>query len=918
MSTRARFRVPTIQNGDQQALDYVKKHFTDTAARRSVMLRMAWNGWMDLGNHWIEPDRTIRAGSETFRFVDVYRNSNKRLPRPVDNMIGEGVKNLVDRVTRKQYEPSPRPDTRTPELEASARLQHDLLLWDLDQAEWRQEIDRSVTGDIVTYGPGFGHSLWDETYEDMMATSATEAQKCVGCGSTFAQPVYEENSLRAWVRGGGDEERLMSRIEQTEGGYKLGACPQCETSEVGKLEPYSPSQEQADAMEPDFFGMPLGQKVPKGEAIWEVPSPFEMYLENGGFIDPKRCKIWGQATVRSMEWIDAHVPPDKREGIAPEDPAELMKHHPTLGHQWFGRSGKAIDENIYANDARVFELTVEPIDSGGEGPEDGLRWGRFIRVICDRVVKNEPLMREVPGSDDGQGKPVRIPVSKYFIGGAKTVRGQCWYRTPVDDARPLNIILNRYLAIQEDIIERGVPLVAIPEGIEWAAKGDQATGAFRMHEYNAAAADGAGGWKPKDALVNPNQGQSNQLQPTIDDIRERIRQQLGPMLVESGDSAGADSALQLQHQAEQARQKLNQIDAARVHIEEGMFQHHADLIWAFRREGGEYEVQNAAGDYEKKSYERNQILEQIKVKLEAKGTTDESLLQTEKAVQAYDRGFYGQPGTQSQETIDDLLELMSLPKLNDAQSIQVKKAKQAWSDFVRESSIPYVDVTIQDTWIWYQVLGKQWQGDEGSKVQEEVGWDQVLRKIAGWERKLAQAEAIDMQQRDLYEGYPTEKWPRIQAEFNAKAGAAAQAAQGMTAVTGQSAPPAPVAPQPPASGQFLPESMCDRLLMLWRGMLGVPDPATVAAPIQNKLDAAQYSLVPEEQAAAEGWQNVKSLDPVLRMYAVIQECRLDSMKKQGVPAAPGGSSTPAGGIPTPGSPVQPAPGVPQATTGVAA
>lgn len=924
MSDNTRRGIPIFDHGEQATLDYVKDHFDENRnqARKSPLARIAWNRQMALGNHWTEPACLTKPGAGTYHFNNVWRNGDKNLVRVTDNMIGEGIKNLTDRITRKQYEPMTRANTREPELEAAAKLRRDILLHDMRRTKWKSEIDRTLVNGIITDGPGFGRVFWDETYAQMMTVSSTEAQKCNGCGSTLSAPSLSIKDMANWgTKPGSSIETLMSRGEQqSDGGLTLGACPKCETAEVGKLAPYNPTPEEAEGGQ-DFFGRPLGSKVFKGEPIWEVPTPDQIYPENGGFINPRECKVMGQATIRPMSWVEARVEPDVFRKIQPEDAHELMKHHPTLGHQWFGNGRKASDENTFNNHVRVYEISVQPMDTGGEGPNDGLRWGRFIRVIQGKLCKNEPLMREVPGTDDGEGKPKRVAISQYYVSGAIPVSGQMWYRTPVDDARMLNIRLNRLLSMQDDIAARGIPIVATPEGIEWEAVRDEGGGAYRRYTYNANAVQD---WDPRKSIVYPNNGAASELQPQIDDTRERIQQQLGPMPIEAGEAGGADSAIQAQLQAEQAAQKLNQIDEARVHIEEGMLQGYADMIWAFRREGGEYELENEAGEFEKASYDRNMLLGEAKIELEAKGTTDESLLQAEKSKQAQESGLYGDPTQWDQETIDDLLELRGLPKLNNVQSIQLTTAKAAWSEFIRDKKVPYIDTTIQDTWIWYQVLGKFWQGDKAKELQREIGWDEILRKLAGWERRLLVSEAQDEAARAVYEGHPPEMWGQIENEFNAKAQGVADAGAKVAGATGAPAPPPQMAPKPPANGQFLPEALCDRILMLWRAMLGTPAGTNeIGQPLPPAPLPDLYNMDPAQKKAlemedAEGFKAAETTDAALRMYAVIQECRLDAAKKgMGIPAAPGGSATPSGGVPTPGAPVSPAAGVPQQMAGAA-
>ena len=47
---------------------------------------------------------------------------------PVDNIVGAGIRNIVGRVLRKEYEAVPRADQRRPDLEAAARPPRTLIL----------------------------------------------------------------------------------------------------------------------------------------------------------------------------------------------------------------------------------------------------------------------------------------------------------------------------------------------------------------------------------------------------------------------------------------------------------------------------------------------------------------------------------------------------------------------------------------------------------------------------------------------------------------------------------------------------------------------------------------------------------------------------------------------------------------------
>ncbi len=910
--------IPTIKDGDRDALAYLGRFFDDKSpGRRRIMSRLTRNHWMKVGRHWIKISGEAATSNGGHRWVDMF-GKNERTP-PVDNHIGAGIRNLVGRLLKKEYEPSPRPDDRKPELEAAARLYRDILLWDVEDQKFKTRVDEPIVDDLVTMGTAIGCSMLDEPNTHMHPVASTDAQKCVGCGAIFASKSWGMEDVggigndRLQEIGGLD--RLTQRSDEGEGGkYSLGVCPMCD--EGSQLSPYPPSEKEA-LEGADAWGRPLGGQEPNCQALWDCVPFYEYYPENGGLVDTADCKAHGRESIRSLEWIEARIPAEKMNLITRVEPSKLLEKNPILGDPWLGMGKTAAEANVYGNHAIVRDLVIEPIPHGGDGPEDGLRWGRRIMAIGEEIVINEPLEREVP-----HAKGERVPIIQFAAGVAERVRGEFWGKTPVDDAVGLNIRLNRLDWMMEQMRERGISALMLPQGVDLINRKPGNTGLLNTYYYiNNSDNEN---WTPKDAVLFGQPLTGNVYMTEREAVVASIRENLGPAIVDQGGSDGANSAKQLIAQAEQAAQKLNRMDAAHASIVTALYRHHGDIIWAFRREDGEYERKNEAGSFEKQSYRGTEILRQTKIDLQAKGTLDRSLLQAEQAEKAYDKGWYGAPGTQDQDTIDDLLELTNLPKLNNAQSIQVKRAKQAWSDFVREREVPYLDVTIQDTWIWYQVLGKLWQGDEAVKIQKGANWDATLKKLAGWERQLTRAELTDLQARPMYEGHPPAAWPGMYAEaqrLDQARSAAALAVPGAVAT-----PPAPI-PPPPPDGKFLPEDRAERILQLWRGMLreaaaaeamqaqavGMAAPAPVSAP---SLAPVQTMVPPDVMSDSDPKKPLimaaEDTEALLQFYAVVQECRLDAREKgNGMPqpAAPGGSRTPDGNVPGRGQGVIPAAGV---------
>src|SRR2546425_5949543 len=73
--------------------------------------------------------------------------------------------------------------------------------------------------------------------------------------------------------------------------------------------------------------------------------------------------------------------------------------------------------------------------------------------------------------------------------------------------------------------------------------------------------------------------------------------------------------------------------------------------------------------------------------------------------------------------------------INEDTNNQVDHAERVWVDFVDKKLIRVQDM-IDDPGIHYLVLGTHLRTEEGEKLAEEAGWEDVQRKIAGWEDEL--------------------------------------------------------------------------------------------------------------------------------------------------------------------------------------
>lgn len=878
--------IPFKADGPEKTRDFLLRHFDDehNKFRANVMTRYARSLWFKYGRQWIRPEEK-KATASGYTFSDLSRKSPTPYPMPVDNHIGPGVRNLVARLGRQELEPSVPPESSSdPQLTAAARVGRDWLLYDMRQENF-DDLREQLAEWLCSVGHAIGRSAWEDSDETMPASSP-DAMKCGTCGTMLASPTIETTALQQATMpkpvGGGMELFHLdaAEVDRQAKTTKLTRCPTCaEPVEMGK---YLPSIDEAKGGK-DFFGRPLGSEQKKGKAKWGVISPFEYYPQFGGLgVDPDTCRVHGWAHVESLDWIRANIP--DCEDVKKEEQEKLLKRHPLLVNSAFADKSGIAHTDVYACHAVVYELVVDAQDVGGETAEDGLRLGRYIVMVGDKIRVDEPLMFQDP-----KGK--LVPKVKYAADRDEIVPKQYWGRSRVEDAIPLQIRLNMRDAIDDDLTQRGIPWIAIPEGCGINRHSNQTGVLNEVETY--------GEWSVKDNVIHSTPLNGNVFQPSREAIIQSIQRILGPTPVEIGDSGGARSGDQLRIQAEEAAQKVGPLERGLKRIYEALWSHRLDLRWTFQRFSSDYLKESAHSTYEKAAATGQDLRGQVKVKVEAKGSFDRSVIQVQGTKEAYDAGLYGAKEVVAQTPAlrNQLLEQMQLPKLDDDVSIQIQRAEQAWQAFLSDGEIPVLDVTVLDTWLWYQVLGKRWLGDEAVEKQRAAGWSEVLKKLTGWERRWKAQRAQALQLYEVYGGHPPEAWEGIYAEWFSHYTKDQEAAQ-VTGIPGA----VPMPPEYPQSGQLPPESIYDQLLALWHEMLG-GNPAAITIP---------EGVAPVTAIADPAVQQAAKAEPLLQFYAVIQQCRLEEMEKRQkesmgamAPAAPGGARTVDGGAPVPGEAVIP-------------
>jgi hypothetical protein len=907
-------RHPHREGGAAAALAFAKEFCDDTNRfRRWNLVRIARNHLFYAGIHDISVKSALETTSNGYTFRRVKRKGGRALV--VDNCIAEGVDNEVSRLLKKKYEPLVHPTKLLPDLQAAADQGGDVLKYDLERVQKWPMVRHTATYDCVVGGTSVERGWLDEAPLEPVRLPHPDAVACVGCKAQFARrrvsmrdtdfatqtglPHPTEPDQRVPFRGSDTLKLAEDLAPGAAPEYDMQVCPSCE----GELVEQGASGDELESGT-DMFGRELGHDLPRHVPRLQAVSIFEMYFENGGLgVEPSTARVFGRRSIEDLDWLASRYP----EAAARFKKAELAEANRI--NPWTNQTGIQGASTQFKHHAIMTEIVALPLPG-----LDGLEMGRHIVIIGDEVVKNEDLM--VPMECEGHDEPILVPRVTYQVARCKRKAGQMYGATPVDTAVPLNYAMDKVLTMIEDINERGKPFLAMPEGAELIYD-EEAEGSFNEVRYRSTAP----GFTPKDMIVNGQPINGNVFLPLVDRYRARIRESLGPGPAEGGENpVNTVTVGQLQINVEQSNQKRGDAEESLAKAHEATWRDHLARIWAFTQGASTYEVDDGTGAFAKKSFRATDLAGQVDVRIDAQAAQDDSLFQALTVENAVSKGWIDI--TNDQDAHDSAMTIMRVPKLNQQRSVQITRSNQAWAEFERsmllpeeeEGSplmplIPVVDETLHDPWVRYQVLGKWWESDQGFNLQQKTGWLAVLPALAGWEKKLLEAERIDDAQRSIYENKPPDQWAVIYqqaSEFRAKAqaiqekvNAAAEAASQMPPPP----PPMPEIPEPPNTGVFLPAAKQARVTMVMKSMVQALT-QTPAPPDGHDQDAHAEAMAQHEALTGP-------VLAMLDMYATIQTYRLlDRDKKMAAAMVPGAPPSPTpGGDNAPGTPAVPAMGV---------
>lgn len=705
---------PTLDATSEEILAYRDRHFNmESFYRCRIMERASQNIHYVLGRQWIELDTSLIAdGSRGYVFRDLPHDEANPIPRPVTNMIAPAVEAEVASLGKRELTAKVVPTSSDPRIESAARLANEILEDRLHQLNW-PAVREELAYDFIVTGLAILKSYWDRSWSDYEVVGSEFSQACPQCNIKLATNKIP-SELAPEVQFGSE---LLTPVDADSDLLEMQVCPKC----GGSLQAYSPSLEEAYT-ESDVFQRPMGQTRPKGQTALEVVSMFDFFPENSGVgVTPDTCRVWGQCSVRSLDWIEERYP-DFFPEVAPEDPTELLRWHPQFG-EWshLGRFDYSLDSSIYDNHSRVYELYQ---DRSWKNP-----LGRLLIVVGkDLIVENTTLYTEIQLED---GKTKVVPRVKFCAATFKRRRGEFWGHTFVEDLISPQNRLNGMDSQIVDARERmGSPHWLFPDGAEVSGpEWDEAYGSGKFLYWTP---------DPTNPTIAPQKFGDVLMNTGIYQERDRVVADMktlaGPQDVELGEAPKnitTTSGLQLLNEA--AERRRGPRERSLHQIFQQAWEHQLQLVWAFRDTPDTYEY-SKDGITLSREYTNSDILGQCKVKVEKQGYVDRSLYQKEATREAQMDGLINANSVVAKQRI---LELRGLPtNINEEIDYQVLKAKQQWVRFAENGEVPQIDRTLDDPAVRFEVLKTQLLTDQGDKLAVAAGWPMAAPMLANWQMMI--------------------------------------------------------------------------------------------------------------------------------------------------------------------------------------
>lgn len=724
-----------------------------------------------MGDQWCQVEQFGYVGVELGAYYqpdEIYFGTDFPT-RPVLNEYKDVILNEQARLDRSDYDPTVRAMGASPGYRErnGAKVSTRALRANLEEDNWEHK-KRLVTYHLPSYGGAWIESEWEVSMEDTVRVPVNDVTACPTCKTKYGPPPKSKPGLPEAVAPAecqkcithdeqqpADELTVASRAAQLpplEGGMQHDEATLASLQEPLTItlpggpgvQPYIPSGEELN--ERDYYGQPLGEDVPIGNARTTVHSFGAIFEENLGIGEDGTLEVraYTSVTVRSLDWIRARYVRARTHELRAESPLALNKYHPISA----GEMG-ASDELVFRNHARVIRRVRWPwleerkdLPDREGNPTYVLNRGKVVTVCGGLVLQDEDLM--IDGPADANGKVSQFPrilatYTPHDIGhGGQERRGSSLSRQLIDPQRCIN--MSALMDIDEQRHGQSRWLVSDAADLNYQNEGQAGSKAV---------------WHVPPDTENIEVHKPQLVSRTSADMKygQSAEYHRGFMArtgrateTESGviDPNAPASSIQI------AREESNEVRRPRVEAlansYKKIFRHKLQLMQRYVKEPRvAWDKQDSGSEFQS-WYTGADFAGQTNVTIDVEGAADTELLKQKKLDEAIGQGAVDMTNPANRRIVGKLKGLPS--DLTQGEDAQEQNAEREYLDFcgdvdpdkgIQFGKPPVVDDGIDNHMIHELRHTKDLQSDGWREIEQASQWDTILTIIGGWKERIVAA-----------------------------------------------------------------------------------------------------------------------------------------------------------------------------------
>lgn len=691
--------------------------------------------WLDIPKGTSNPEQALRITRQDPDEADT--------PQVVQNECLAIIDNEIAKLGKRQGKARVRA-TADSARTGGAKRAGQILDWHLEeQVRWPPKRRKGITHNVL-YGIGIWKSYWETNYLDTVPLGVTGAVRCLNPECGEGGSIFSSTSVPPELTEVDPTRISTSRSITDTGSIKesmsMTSCLVCGSG----FEPHTILPNEVSGT--DALGRPLLNPVPIGSPQIEVVQPQEFFVQNEGIgVEPWDCGEWGQDTPRPLEWVakfyDIRVTEDGRyftkdgEELKPESPELIAREHPIMGETPYtsvGFKGVSGRQNLYRGYVRLREYY--------KAPTRRYPLGRAMVMAGNVVIMDDDLMIKSKTQ-----KGTLYPRVKFCVARFWPKDGEFFWQsilTPL--ISPQNNINMAFSQVTDSRERYGTDVPLLTPGMRLVGSGwlTNSTGTAAVIQPDP---EFPQYWPP---TTIPARMIDSRIYQEIDRKRDFMLQCVGAQDADIGKAprnVRAATAIQLLLSQAAERRDAREQELRDAHKE--LFSHQMLLLAEKVIEPRAYKVPNENNSYEMGEFIGTDLAGHTDIVVEEEASYDQKAFEREALMEAFQQKLLTAATPYSQREARKAIGVITT--IADEENVQIDDAERKWFAFRDNRKVPPVDPTEDDHPIHWQAYGRFLKSTDGIRLKEEAGWELVLQIIPGWEERLAMAEAMDMQARQL-------------------------------------------------------------------------------------------------------------------------------------------------------------------------